>query len=111
MSDEPSEEALVAAERLLPDEWSEQTDYATVVVDIALTLDRWRGEARNEAKAEIEDWRGRLATQCGETLAATQKERNRIAAYLDFHEYDITSGVMDPLRALRRELGVKEASE
>ncbi len=50
-------------------------------------------------------WRGRLA---GETLAATKKERARIAAYLDFHEYDITSGVLDPLRALRHELGVKD---
>jgi len=113
--DKPSAEALVDAEQLLPYTWRNQPDYEAVLVDVARALDRWRDywrqKARNEAKAEIEDWRGRLASQCGETLAATQKERNRIAAYLDFHEYDITSGIMDPLRALRRELGVKEAGE
>ena len=33
----------------------------------------------DEARAEIEDWRGRLATQCGKTLAA-QQERDQALA-------------------------------
>jgi hypothetical protein len=86
---DPSGESLIEAEQLLPYTWRKQPDYDAVLFDIARALDRWRDC---------------LATQCGKTMAATQVERNRIAAYLDFHEYDITSGVMDPLRALRRQL-------
>jgi len=39
-----------------------------------------------------------------EILNAVQRERQRILQYLELHEYDMASGLLDPITALRREL-------
>ena len=52
----------------------------------------------------LDDLIGELEIAIIELQSAVPKERARILAYLDHHEYDISSGSLDALSALRREL-------